>query len=120
MKTNRNIVEMVEAIRKGVSGKASGGVDGTYMATVLSVEPLTIKMHNISITRNIYLNPALMLEASNGGDKMKKVFQNPFETLEAYGFLKEFHEKFVLKEGDMVVVHMSGSAFYIAGKAVKA
>lgn len=119
MKTNRNIVEMVEAIRKGTSGAAPGSVS-TYMAEVLSVEPLTIKMHNISITKNIYLNPALMVEASNSEEKMKKVFQNPFETQEIYQFLKEFHEKFVLKVGDTVVVHMTGSSFYIAGKAVKA
>lgn len=47
MSTNRNIVEMVEAIRKGTGGSNSAdGVDGTYMADVLSVKPLTIKMHN--------------------------------------------------------------------------
>lgn len=119
MRTNRNIVEMVEAIRNGASGKSTRGVDSTCMATVLSVEPLTIKMHNTPITENIYLNPALMVEASNSETKMKKVFQNPFETPEAYRFLKEFHEKFVLKAGDTVVVHMTGSSFYIAGKAVE-
>lgn len=119
MKTNRNIVEMVEAIRQKASGGSIGGVDGTYMATVLSVEPLAIKMHNNSITENIYLNPALMVKASNSETKMKEVFQNPFEPLETYMFLKEFHEKFVLKVGDTVVVHMTGSSFYIAGKAVK-
>lgn len=33
MSTNRNIVEMVEAIRKGTGGSNSAdGVDGTYMA----------------------------------------------------------------------------------------
>ena len=37
MSTNRNIVEMVEAIRKGTGGSNSAdGVDGTYMADVLS------------------------------------------------------------------------------------
>lgn len=119
MRTNRNIVEMVEAIRKGNSGEDTGGVDGTYMAMVLSVEPLTIKMHNNQITKNIYLNPALMVKASNSEAKMKEVFQNPFETPEAYNFLKEFHEKFVLKAGDTVIVHITGSSFYIAGKAVE-
>ena len=119
MKTNRNIVEMVEAIRNGTSGGATGGVDGTYMAIVLSTEPLTIKMHNTSISKNIYMNPALMVGASDSETKMKEVFQKSFETPEAYKFLKEFHEKFVLKKGDTVIVHMTGSSFYIAGKAVK-
>lgn len=121
MRTNNNIIKMVEAIRGGAArGSSAGGVDGIYMADVTSVEPLTIKMHNLSITKNIYINPGLMVEASNSGEKMKKVFQNPFETQEAYEFLKDFHEKFVLKKGDTVVVCMTGSSFYIVGKAVKA
>lgn len=120
MRTNRNIIEMVEAIRKGIPGRSTGGVDGTYMATVFSVEPITIRMHNTLIKKNIYLNPALMVEASDNGAKMKEVFQNPFGTPEAYKFLKEFHEKFVLKEGDTVIVHMTGASFYISGKAAKA
>ena len=42
MSTNRNIVEMVEAIRKGTGGSNSAdGVDGTYMEDVLSVKQLS-------------------------------------------------------------------------------
>lgn len=121
MSTNRNIVNMVEAIRNSANGSGSsvGGVDGVYMAEVLSVEPLTIKMHNLSITKNLYINPALMLEASNSGTDIKKPFLIPFEPHETYEFLKEFHEKYVIKQGDTVVVCMTGTAFYIAGKAVK-
>lgn len=112
---------MVEAIRKGTGGSNSAdGVDGTYMADVLSVKPLTIKMHNTTITKNLYINPALMLNASDSGEDIKKPFITPFEPQEAYEFLKEFHEKYVLKKGDTVVVHITGSSFYIAGKAVKA
>ena len=97
MSTNRNIVEMVEAIRKGTGGSNSAdGVDGTYMADVLSVKPLTIKMHNTTITKNLYINPALMLNASDSGEDIKKPFITPFEPQEAYEFLKEFHEKYVL------------------------
>ena len=87
---------------------------------VLSVKPLTIKMHNTTITKNLYINPALMLNASDSGEDIKKPFITPFEPQEAYEFLKEFHEKYVLKKGDTVVVHITGSSFYIAGKAVKA
>lgn len=120
MATNRNIVKMVEAIRGGAGGASgTGGVDGIYMADVVSVEPLTIKMYDRSITKNIYINPALTLEASNSGEKMRKVFQDSFETQEAYEFLKEFHERYVVKKGDAVIVCMTGSSFYVAGKAVK-
>ena len=94
MATNRNIVEMVEAIRSGAGGASgTGGVDGIYMADVVSVEPLTIKMYDKSITKNIYINPALTLEASNSGEKMRKVFQDSFETQEAYEFLKWYWNK---------------------------
>ena len=118
MATNRNIIKMVEAIRKG-SSSGSGGVEAVYMAEVASVEPLTLRMNNSSITENIFINPALMLEASDSETKMKKVFQNSFDPQEAYEFLKEFHEKYVLKKGDTAVVCMTGSSFYVVGKAVK-
>lgn len=118
--TERNIIRMVEEIQKKVSSLESvNGVDSTLIAEVESVEPLTIKMYNLSITGNIYVNPALMLEASDTGEKMKKVFHNSFQTREAYEFLKKFHESFVLRKGDAVIVHITGSSFYIAGKAVK-
>ena len=111
MSTNRSIVEMIEAIRKRVDGSNGiGGVDGTYMADVLSVKPMTIKMHNISITKNLYINPALILNASDSNEDIKKPFITPFEPQEAYEFLKEFHEKYVLKKGDTVVVHITGSS----------
>lgn len=119
MATNRNIVKMVEAIR-GENGGGAGGIDGIYMANVSSVEPLTIQMHNIAVTKNIFINPALTLKASDSGERMRKVFQDAFETPEAYQFLKEFHEKYVLKKGDTVVVCVVGSSFYIVGKAARA
>lgn len=119
MKTNRNIVDMVKAIRKDPS-KQAGGIDGTYLAMVTSVSPLTIKMYDTPITENIYLNQALMVGASDSGDRMEKVFHDISGLPEVCQFLKEFHEKFVVKAGDTVVVHVAGSSFYIAGKAVQA
>lgn len=120
MSTNRNIVEMVEVIRKGAgTSNTAGGVDGIHLADVLSVKPLTIRMHNLSITKNIYINPALLLDASDSGEAIEKPFITPFEPQEVYEFLKEFHKNYVLKKGDTVVVCMTGSSFYIAGKAVK-
>lgn len=119
MPTNRNIIEMVETIRNGKNGNSAlGGVDSIYLADVVSVEPLAIKLHDTLITKNLYINPALLLEASDDEGKIKEIFRIPFETREAYEFLKQFHEKFVLKKGDTVVVCMTGSSFYIAGKAV--
>ncbi len=118
MPTNRNIVEMVEKIRGGKSS-GSGGMDGVFMADVISVQPLSIKLHNTTVSSNLYINPALMLKASNSGADIKKPFATSFDPPEAYEFLKQFHEKYVLKKGDTVIVCMTGSSFYIAGKAVK-
>lgn len=121
MATDRNIVNMVEAIRSGVKpeGAGIGGVDSVCIADVISVEPLTLAMHNTTVNKNIYMNPALMLKATDTETDLPKVFQTPFAPAEIYEFLKEFHEKFVIKKGDSVVVCVAGASFYIAGKAVQ-
>lgn len=119
MATNRNIVDMVEAIRKRMGDSESGGVDGIYLATITSVEPLTIQMYGKSISKSIYINPALTLEASDTGEKIGQIFQEPSEIPGTYRFLKEFHESYALKKGDTVIVCMAGASFYIAGKAVR-
>lgn len=118
MPTNRNIVNMVEKIR-GEKSSGSGGMDGIFMADVVSVQPLSIKLHNTTVSSNLYINPALMLKASNSGADIKKPFTTSFDPPETYEFLKQFHEKYVLKKGDTVIVCMTGASFYIAGKAVK-
>ncbi len=70
MPTDRHIVEMVEAIRKGAGGSSgSGSMDGTFMAEVLSVKPLTIRMYSTPVTKNLYINPALMLDASDSENR---------------------------------------------------
>lgn len=120
MGTNRNIVDMIEAIRKGMGSSANTGeLDGIYMAEVMSVKPLTIKMHDLSISKNLYINPALLLAASDDEEDIKEPFAISFEPGKTFDFLKEFHEKYVLKKGDTVIVCMTGASFYIAGKAVK-
>lgn len=114
MATNRNIVEMVEAIRRGSGDQKEA--QRFYLASVSSVEPLRIRMCGRTIDKNLYLNPALVLEASDSGEKIKKIFQEPFEPLELYRFLKDFHESYMICPGDTVLVYLSGSSFYIVGK----
>ena len=125
--TDHNIVRMVHAIERISGGGAadinSGGgvqasVDGTFLADVISVKPLSIQLQGQTVSAGIYINPALTVAASDGGDEILKPFETPFEPAAAYEFLKEFHEKYVIKKGDTVVVVMTGSGFYIAGRAV--
>ena len=119
--TDKNIVRMVDEItRRSKEDTVPAGMDGIYLARVTSVAPLSIQMQNLSISKNLFVNPALLLEASDSGTDIEKPFEEPFEPAAAYEFLKEFHKKYVLKKGDMVVVHVTGSSFYISGKAVPA
>lgn len=118
--TDNNIVKMINLITGkasrssgGVGGTAQAGVDGVYLATVASVKPLSIRLQGVTVSTGLFINPALTLAADNA-------FQTSFEPAAAYRFLKEFHEKYVLKAGDTVVVLQSGSGFYIAGRAVTA
>lgn len=118
--TDKNIVRMVDEItRRSKEDAVPAGMDRTCLARVTSVAPLSLQMQDLTISGNLFLNPALLLEASDSGTDIEKPFEEPFEPA-AYEFLKEFHKKYVLKKGDMVVVHMTGSSFYISGKAVPA
>ena len=85
---------------------------------MISVKPLSIQLQGQTVSAGIYINPALTVAASDGGDEILKPFETPFEPAAAYEFLKEFHEKYEIKKGDTVVVVMTGSGFYIAGRAV--
>lgn len=116
--TEYNIGVLLEKIMEKAGGGHASGVDGTYIAEVISVNPLTIKMHDQEITEKLFINPAYMLEASDDDKDIQKPFISHFATTEAYEFLKEFHERFVIKRGDNVIVHMTGASFYIAGKMV--
>lgn len=126
--TDHNIIRMVQEMEKrmgggsssasGSSGSVQASVEGVFLADVVSVKPLSIKLQGQTIASGIYINPALTLEASDSGEDILKPFETPFEPAAAYEFLKEFHEKYVIKKGDIVVVAMVGSGFYIAGKAV--
>ena len=126
--TDHNIVRMVHAIEERISGgsatdtnssgRVQASVDGTFLADVISVKPLSIQLQGQTVSAGIYINPALTVAASDSGDEILKPFETPFEPAAAYEFLKEFHEKYVIKKGDTGVVVMTGSGFYIAGRAV--
>lgn len=123
--TDHNIVRMVHELEKRASGgspaqSVQASVEGTFLADVVSANPLSFRMQGQVISSGIYVNPALTLKASDSGSDIQKPFETPFEPAAAYEFLKEFHQKYVIQKGDTVVVMITGSGFYIAGKAVAA
>ncbi len=120
-----NIVRMVHELERRASGgntpqNIQASVEGVFLADVVSAKPLSIKLQGQVVSGGIYINPALALKASNGGTDIQTPFETPFEPTAAYEFLKEFHEKYVIQKGDTVIVVMTGSGFYISGKAVPA
>lgn len=106
---DRWAVELAEALR-GKSG--SGG--GLMFATVKTAKPLTLLAHDQTIKKGLYVNPALTLLADDETDRIAAEFEgltsNPFP------FLKEFHQKFVIRKDDLVSVLQVGDLFYVLEK----
>lgn len=102
--------DMVEALR---SVNKSGS--GLMFAEIKSVAPLSILAHDQVISKGLYINPALLVWAEGGGIPTELAGLAPHP----YSFLTEFHTKYVLKAGDMVVVLQVGAGFYILEKVVK-
>lgn len=115
--SEREIVNMIEAIRKPKNASQSSG--GLMLAEISSISPLSLKINNSTISKNIYINPAYMVEASGGADKFDDIFDNALSPSAATAFLNEFHKKYLLAKGDTVIVIQSGASFYIAEKVVQ-
>lgn len=109
--SGRWAVEMAEALRIG--DKAGGPM----FAQVRSTAPLTILAHDQTISKNLYISPALLTWADGGGGRITEDLKELAP--HSYQFLSEFHQQYVLKEGDTVIAFQVGAAFYIMGKVVK-
>lgn len=112
------------------------------LATVMSVVPIEIKLHDRIIRRHIYVNP-LLLETIDMYELFSSITDftelDPplvdtapdadYTTVDAFQsimrgriitFLTEFHDIFRLKVGDTVAVQQVGETFVILSKVVKA
>ena len=65
----------------------------------------------------LYINPALLVWAEGGSSRIPPELAGLAP--HPYSFLSEFHTKYMLKAGDMVVVLQAGAGFYILEKVVK-
>lgn len=110
--SDRWVVEMVEALR----GTEGGSESRWIFAKIKTANPLTIFTHDQIISKNLYINPALTVKASDSTDLIAQEFAGL--TSRPFPFLKEFHQKFIIKKGDMVLVLQVGTSFYIAEKVV--
>lgn len=114
--SDRWAVDMVEAIRgKKEGGDSSGGL---MFGTVNTAKPLTIQMHNQIISKNLYINPALLVDADDALDKIEQDFIGAPNPAALFAFLKSFHKQCVIHKKDEVIVMQSGVSFYIIAKVV--
>lgn len=108
--------ELVGAMRGLVGSKSSN--QGLLFATVNTANPLTIRIHDQVINQNLYVNPAVVTwagsEAGAISAELAGLAPHPYQ------FLTEFHTKYVLKAGDLVIALQVGYSFYILAKVVPA
>lgn len=107
--SSRWAVELASQIAK--TNKTEGQI---VLGEIQSLKPLAIKIGGMVIRKNIYINPALVLENES---KIEELFLGLTDPL--YLFLKQFHKSYVLKQGDLVVAYHSGNEFHILSKEVK-
>ena len=79
--------------------------------------PADYSAHDQVISKGLYINPALLVWAEAGASRIPPELAGLAP--HPYSFLTEFHMKYVLKAGDMVVVLQVGAGFYIMEKVVK-
>lgn len=115
--SERAIADMIEAIRKPKGNSQPD--NGLMLAKIESISPLSIRVSNSVISKNLYINPAYMTEAAGGEQRLDALFSNTPSPTALFEFLKEFHKKFIISQGDTVTVWQSGSSFYIIEKVVK-
>lgn len=115
---DREIIRMVEAIQ----GKREIGGGGTtiMLGAVESVSPLIIKTQKLSISKNIYINPAYTLEAPGGANGIDILFSGAPSPEPLFAFLKDFHKKYIIAPGDTLILIQFATAFYVMEKVVKA
>lgn len=99
------------------------------LGIVTSTVPLTISIAGVPVCKNLYINPAILLE-SDQPDKIRLFFSEARKLfskcpemapgpVELLTFLEQYHEASVIRVGDMVSVVKAGAEFYIQEKVVK-
>lgn len=109
--SERWATDLAEEILKKSGLAADGGV---MLAEVVSVTPLSIRLHDQIVTKNLYINPVYTI-----GESDLKLADAPHSgSWDA--FLKAFHKAFTIIPGDQLVVYLQGKSFYILERVSKA
>ncbi len=119
------------------NSNSSSNSSNFMIAKVLSTSPLVIEVGGQSISKYIYINKSLTILADDDIDKVEEAFEDDIKVIGStscincsgnisatytsfssswFDFLREFHQKLVLKKDDLVVVMQISTSFYILEK----
>lgn len=107
--SERWAVEMLGLFNKGTTQHIRFG-------RVVSLNPLTVKIDNVMISRNLYFDPVLMIDAAQvteSLDQAKGILPDA-----AVSCLKDILSKLALQTGDRVIVLQDDDDFFILQRLV--
>lgn len=113
-KTDRKLVELVEAIR----GKSSG--QNLLVAKVASTSPFTLRMYDLTVSKHIYVNESF-LKASSGeiDENINWDNQQDYVPTQMLAFTRRMMKADLLSAGDTVIVLQDGISFYVLERVKK-
>ena len=105
-KTDRKMVELIEAIR----GKSSG--QSLLVAKVASTNPFTLKMYDLTVSKHIYVNESF-LKTSSGEIDENIIWDDQQDYIPNHmlAFTRRMMKADLLAVGDTVIVLQDGISF---------
>lgn len=96
-------------------GRSGGPETRVILATVSSIDPVSIRAFDQTIKQRVFVNPAYTLKAS---DPTGDLFQ--YDGIGTppgwFLYLKQYHQQAMLRPGDEVVVLQVDADFYVLEK----
>ena len=112
-------VDMAEAITRGGGARQAESAEVFMPAELVSLDPLSISLHNVVVSDQVYAAPALLTSippaAFEAADTELKTL-GATETATLIRHLKDFHKLASLQPGDTVMVKEYGDDLIILGK----
>lgn len=113
-KTDRKIIEMINAIRGSKNGQT------ILIAKVNSISPFTLKMNDLIVSKHIYVNSSFL--KTTASEVNSKISWDSDQEYIPYTFL-EYSRKMIkddlLSAGDRVIVLLDGIEFYVLERVEK-
>lgn len=114
MKTDRKIVELIEALK----GKDSG--QNMLIAKVVGIDPIALKLYDLTVTKHIYVNQSfLKATASQIDNNITWDNDQDYVPSTMLNYTRKLFKADLLSVGDMVVVLQDGVSFYVLERVRK-